>query len=215
MEKNINFKYVVVEGPIGVGKTSLTDLVSKEFHYKQVLETVEENPFLTKFYKEMKNFAFQTQMFFLLNRYKQQQALFQNELFNSGVISDYLFEKDRIFAYVNLDESELVLYEKLYAILKPQVPKPDLVIYLQANTETLIKRIKLRGRHYEKTIGHEYLDKLNRAYNDFFLRYKDSPLLIINTNEIDFVHKMGDLSDLIKTIREMEAGTKYYLPISS
>ena len=136
-------------------------------------------------------------------------------MFSSGIMADYLFEKDRIFAYVNLDESELVLYEKLYAILKPQVPKPDLVIYLQANTDTLIKRIKMRGRTYEKTIGHDYLDRLNKAYNEFFLRYKETPLLIINTNEIDFVHKMGDLNDLIKTIREMKTGTKYYLPISS
>ncbi|OGF45949.1 MAG: deoxyadenosine kinase [Candidatus Firestonebacteria bacterium RIFOXYC2_FULL_39_67] len=215
MEKAFNHKYIVVEGPIGVGKTSLVDLIGQEFRFKQILEVVEENPFLPKFYKEMKNFAFQTQIFFLLNRYKQQQALFQNELFSSGIMADYLFEKDRIFAYVNLDESELVLYEKLYAILKPQVPKPDLVIYLQANTDTLIKRIKMRGRTYEKTIGHDYLDRLNKAYNEFFLRYKETPLLIINTNEIDFVHKMGDLNDLIKTIREMKTGTKYYLPISS
>ncbi|MFH1074908.1 MAG: deoxynucleoside kinase [Candidatus Firestonebacteria bacterium] len=215
MEKAFNYKYIVIEGPIGVGKTSLVDLIGREFRFKQILEVVEENPFLPKFYKEMKNYAFQTQIFFLLNRYKQQQALFQNELFSSGIMSDYLFEKDRIFAYVNLDESELVLYEKLYAILKPQVPKPDLVIYLQANTDTLIKRIKLRGRTYEKNIGHEYLESLNKAYNDFFLRYKETPLLIINTNEIDFVHKMGDLNDLIKTIRDMKTGTKYYLPISS
>ncbi|MCX5776261.1 MAG: deoxynucleoside kinase [Candidatus Firestonebacteria bacterium] len=215
MEKSFDLKYIVVEGPIGVGKTSLVDLIGREFRFKQVLEVVEENPFLPKFYKEMRNFAFQTQLFFLLNRYKQQQALFQNELFSSGIMSDYLFEKDRIFAYVNLDEAELVLYEKLYAILKPQVPKPDLVIYLQANTDTLIKRIKLRGRNYEKTIGHDYLGHLNKAYNDFFLRYKETPLLIINTNEIDFVHKMGDLNDLIKTIKDMKAGTKYYLPISS
>jgi deoxyadenosine/deoxycytidine kinase len=215
MEKSFDLKYIVVEGPIGVGKTSLVDLIGREFRFKQVLEVVEENPFLPKFYKEMRNFAFQTQLFFLLNRYKQQQALFQNELFSSGIMSDYLFEKDRIFAYVNLDEAELVLYEKLYAILKPQVPKPDLVIYLQANTDTLIKRIKLRGRNYEKTIGHDYLGHLNKAYNDFFLRYKETPLLIINTNEIDFVHRMGDLNDLIKTIKDMKAGTKYYLPISS
>ncbi|MEI6845899.1 MAG: deoxynucleoside kinase [Candidatus Firestonebacteria bacterium] len=215
MEKSFDNKYIVVEGPIGVGKTSLVDLISREFRFKTVLEVVEENPFLPKFYKEMKNYAFQTQLFFLLNRYKQQQALFQNELFSSGIMADYLFEKDRIFAYVNLDESELVLYEKLYAILKPQVPKPDLVIYLQANTETLIKRIKLRGRAYEKTISHEYLERLNKAYSEYFFRYKETPLLIINTNEIDFVHKMGDFNDLIKTIREMKAGTKYYLPISS
>ena len=215
MEKSFDHKYIVVEGPIGVGKTSLVDLIGREFRFKTVLEVVEENPFLPKFYKEMKNYAFQTQLFFLLNRYKQQQALFQNELFSSGMMADYLFEKDRIFAYVNLDESELVLYEKLYAILKPQVPKPDLVIYLQANTETLIKRIKLRGRAYEKTISHEYLERLNKAYSEYFFRYKETPLLIINTNEIDFVHKTGDFDDLIKTIREMKSGTKYYLPISS
>jgi len=207
-------KYMVVEGPIGVGKTSFVDLVSKEYKYKPVLEVVEDNPFLLKFYKEMRSFAFQTQLFFLLSRYKQQQELFQQDLFSKGIMSDYLFEKDRIFAYMNLDENELHLYEKVYSILKVQVPKPDLVVYLQANTDVLMRRIKMRGRHFEKTVSYEYIDKINRAYNQHFLNYKEAPLLIINTNEIDFVHNFGDLQDLMNTIKEMKTGTKYYIPVT-
>ncbi|MFH1823663.1 MAG: deoxynucleoside kinase [Candidatus Firestonebacteria bacterium] len=207
-------RYIVVEGPIGVGKTSLVELATKEFKYKPVLEVVEENPFLPKFYKDMKAYAFQTQIFFLLNRYKQQQELFQHELFSKGIMSDYMFEKDRVFAYLNLDENELILYEKIYTILKLQTPKPDLVVLLQANTEILIRRIKMRGRFYERNIPYDYVDKINKAYNQFFLHYKESPLLIVNTNDIDFVHKPDDLKDLLKAINDMKIGTKYYLPVS-
>ena len=213
-DKNFG-KYMVIEGPIGVGKTSFIDLVSREFNYRPALEIVEENPFLSRFYKEMKSYAFQTQLFFLLNRYKQQQELFQQDLFSKGIISDYMFEKDRIFAYLNLDDNELNLYEKVYSILKVQVPKPDLVVYLQASTETLIRRIKLRGRPFEKAITHDYIDRVNKAYNQYFLNYKDSPLLIVSTNEIDFVNNFGDLQDLISTIKDMKAGTKYYLPVTT
>ena len=172
MTENNFGKYMVIEGPIGVGKTSFIELVSREFNFRPVLEIVEENPFLTRFYKEMKSYAFQTQLFFLLNRYKQQQELFQQDLFSKGIISDYMFEKDRIFAYLNLDDNELNLYEKVYSILKVKVPRPDLVVYLQASTETLIRRIKLRGRPFEKSITNDYIDRVNKAYNQYFLNYK-------------------------------------------
>jgi len=206
---------MVIEGPIGVGKTSFIELVSREFNFRPALEIVEENPFLSRFYKEMKSYAFQTQLFFLLNRYKQQQELFQQDLFSKGIICDYMFEKDRIFAYLNLDDNELNLYEKIYSILKVQVPKPDLVVYLQASTDTLMRRIKLRGRPFEKAITYEYIDKVNKAYNQYFLNYTESPLLIVSTNEIDFVHHFGDLQDLISTIKDMKTGTKYYLPVTT
>lgn len=213
MEKALNFKHIVIEGPISVGKTSLLELISREFRLRPVMEVVEENPFLPKFYKDMKAYAFQTQLFFLLSRYKQQQDLFQHELFSAGIISDYMFEKDRIFAYINLDENELALYERIYSILKLQVPKPDLVVYLQANTEVLLRRIKIRGRVYEKNFSYDYMDKVNKAYNQHFLHYRASPLLIANTNDIDFVNKPQDLKELIKAIKEMKVGTKYYLPV--
>jgi len=206
-------KYIAVEGPIGVGKTSLVELASKEFKYKPIFEVVEENPFLPKFYKNMEAYAFQTQIFFLLNRYKQQGELFQHELFSKGVMTDYMFEKDRIFAYLNLDEHEINLYEKIYSVLKLQVPKPDLVVFLQANTEVLMQRIKMRGRAFEKNISYDYVDKVNKAYNQFFLHYKESSLLIINTNNIDFVHRDSDLKDILDAIRDMKVGTKYYLPV--
>ncbi len=213
MTENNFGKYMVIEGPIGVGKTSFIELVSREFNFRPVLEIVEENPFLTRFYKEMKSYAFQTQLFFLLNRYKQQQELFQQDLFSKGIISDYMFEKDRIFAYLNLDDNELNLYEKVYSILKVKVPRPDLVVYLQASTETLIRRIKLRGRPFEKSITNDYIDRVNKAYNQYFLNYKESPLLIVSTNEIDFVNNFLDLQDLVSTIKGMKTGTKYYLPV--
>jgi deoxyguanosine kinase len=213
-EKSVAAKYIIVEGPIGAGKTSFVDLVGREFGYRAIKELIEDNPFLPRFYKEMKGYAFQTQMFFLLSRYRQQQELFQQDLFTRGAISDYMFEKDRIFAYLTLDENELTLYEKVYSILKVQVPKPDLVVYLQANTDVLMKRIRIRGRHFEKSIPFDYIDQVNKAYSQYFLNYNDTPLLIVNTNEIDFVHDFGDLTDLINTIRGMRSGTKYYLPVS-
>ena len=149
--------YIAIEGVIGVGKTTLAQMLSDQLGARLVLEKFEENPFLPNFYKDPEHYAFQTQIFFLLSRYRQQQELFQQDLFSKGIISDYMFEKDRIFAYLNLDDNELNLYEKVYSILKVKVPKPDLVVYLQASTETLIRRIKLRGRPFEKSITHEEL----------------------------------------------------------
>jgi len=205
-------RYIVVEGALGAGKSSLVELLCRELSARAVLEQVEDNPFLANFYNDMRGFAFQTQIYFLLTRYRQQESLNQGDLFTQTVISDYLFARDRIFAYLNLDENEINLYEKIYSLLHPRVPRPDLVIYLQASTDRLMERIRLRGKHYEKGIEREYIDELNKAYNHFFFYYKESPLLVVNTNEIDFVHRPEDLKDLVREIKEMKAGTKYYIP---
>jgi deoxyadenosine/deoxycytidine kinase len=207
-------KYIVTEGPIGVGKTSLTTLLAEELNARLILERAEENPFLTDFYKDPARYRFQTQMFFLLNRFSQQQEMAQPDLFTQITISDYLFDKDRIFAYLNLDDNELGLYEQFYKILEPKIVRPDLVIFLQADTDTLLRRIKLRARPFEKEIDHNYIASVNEAYNHFFFRYSDTPLFVINTSDIDFVHRQEDLDDLLKQILSMKQGTQYYVPRS-
>jgi len=207
-------KYIVTEGPIGVGKTSLTMLLAEELNARLILERAEENPFLSDFYRDPDRYRFQTQMFFLLNRFSQQREMTQPDLFTRVTISDYLFDKDRIFAYLNLDEHELPLYEQFYRILEPKIVQPDLVIFLQADTDTLLKRIKQRGRSFEKEIDHEYIAAVNEAYNQFFFRYSDTPLLVINTSDIDYVHNREDLDDLLKQILGMKQGTQYYVPKS-
>ncbi len=208
-------KYIVIEGPIGVGKTSLATLLSMEMNARLFLEKAEDNPFLTDFYKDKKQSAFQTQIFFLLNRFRQQQDLLQQDLFKRATISDYIFDKDRIFAYLNLDENELGLYEQIFSLLDGRIVKPDLVIYLQAEVDMLVERIKRRGREYEKEITREYLADLNEAYNHYFFHYTESPLLVIQTTDIDFVKSRTDLEDLIKQITTMKKGTHYYVPLSS
>lgn len=208
-------RYIVVEGPIGVGKTSLVEHLSKALNAQKVLEVAEDNPFLPDFYRDMKAYAFQTQIFFLLSRYRQQQALLQYDLFRRTLISDYLFDKDKIFAYLTLDDHELVLYEQIYSLLSQRLPKPDLVIYLQANVDVLMARIKQRGRSHERMITREYLADINEAYNRFFFHYNAGSLLIVNTSEIDFVKNKEDLEDLIKHITEMKKGTHYYTPLGS
>lgn len=208
--QNINF--MIIEGAIGIGKTTLVEFLSKEFNAKKILEEVENNPFLTKFYNDTKRWAFETQIFFLLSRYKQLQELRERTFFEEMLISDYIFAKDRIFAYINLSEDELMLYEKLYSMLKPRIPKPDLVVFLQASTEVLINRIKSRGKTYENNIQFEYIDKLNNTYNNYFFNYKDSPLLVINTDEIDFVKNKDDFKEIVKEIKNMKSGIQYFVP---
>ncbi|MFZ3073237.1 MAG: deoxynucleoside kinase [Thermodesulfobacteriota bacterium] len=208
-------KYIAVEGPIGVGTTSLAELLVNEIKGKVLLEEVDGNPFLSKFYADARKFAFQTQLFFLLNRYQQQKELSQRDLFAKTVISDYLFAKDRIFAYLNLDENELCLYEQVYVLLDASLPKPDLVIYLQASSEVLIERIKKRGKIYEKDISEDYLKRLVDAYNKYFFYYTDTPLLVVNTTEIDFVSNPQDLSNLVKEIKSIKGGTQHYIPLVS
>ena len=202
-------RYIVVEGPIGVGKTTFVKLLAEVFQAKTVLERVEENPFLSKFYGDADKFAFQTQIFFLLTRYQQQQEILQAELFRQNIISDYLFAKDRIFAYLNLSEDELVLYEWIYQLLDQRVVKPDLVIYLQAPVQVLLKRIRKRALWYEKEMDQEYLEKVSKAYNTFFFHYKDTPLLVVNTSNIDFVQRKADLENLIREIENTEKGVRY------
>lgn len=208
-------KYIAIEGPIGVGKTSLAKLLAQEFDAQTILESFEENPFLSEFYADRKRMAFQTQIFFLLSRYRQQQELFQQDLFRKTVIIDYIFARDRIFAYLNLDENELALYEQIYFLLHEKIPRPDLVIYLSASTDALMERIESRGREFEKAITRDYLDGINQAFNKFFFHYSDTPLLVINTSEIDFVKHPADLKDLIRQIRSMKKGTQYYVPMAS
>jgi deoxyguanosine kinase len=207
-------RYIVTDGPLGVGKTSLTTLLAQELGASLILEQAEENPFLTDFYRDPARYRFQTQMFFLLSRFSQQQEMAQPDLFTRITISDYLFDKDRIFAYLNLDDNELALYEQFYKILEPKIVRPDLVIFLQADTDTLLRRIKQRGRSFEKDISLDYIAAVNEAYNQFFFRYSDTPLLVINTSDIDFVHRREDLDDLLKQILSMKQGTQYYVPRS-
>ncbi len=205
-------RYIAIEGPIGVGKTSLATLLGRRLGARLVLERPDENPFLNDFYKDSKRYAFKTQLFFTLSRYMQQQEFTQQDLFHDLVIADYLFAKDKIFAYLTLDDKELALYEKLVDLIEPEIPRPDLVIYLQATTEVLLERIRQRGRAYERRLAEEYLKSLNEAYNYYFFHYQESPLLVINTSEIDFVHRQADLDDLIEEIRRPHAGTTFYGP---
>jgi deoxyguanosine kinase len=208
-------KYIVVEGPIGVGKSSLAKILAAEFQARTIFEQVEENPFLAKFYKSRETYAFQNQTFFLLNRYQQQIELAQQDLFNLNTVADYLFAKDQIFASLTLSAEELNLYQQIYALLNARVAKPDLVVYLQARPEVLYKRIKKRDKKYERGVTFEYLGEVAQAYNQFFFHYDETPLLVVNTSEIDFVSSSKDLADLIKEINSMGSGTQHYIPLGS
>jgi len=205
-------KHIAIEGVIGAGKTSLATMLSEKMNGKLVLEIVEKNPFLSDFYKDKQKLAFQTQIFFLFSRYHQQEDLMQFDLFKQTVFTDYIFEKDKIFAYLNLSEKEISLYEKIYRLLVKKVPKPDLVVYLQASTDVLLERIKLRGREFEKNMDPGYIDELNQAYNYFFFHYETSPLLVINSNNIDFVHNNSDFENIIQEINSISGGKKYFNP---
>ena len=215
MPRPRNSTYIVVEGPLGVGKTSLAKLLAERLHGVAVLERTEDNPFLPEFYKDPQKFRFQTQLFFLLRRYQHCSEIVQMNLFKQVVISDYLFHKDRLFAGVNLDENELWLYDEIFRLLEKRVVRPDLVIFLQARTEVLMDRIKRRGRKYEKGLSWDYLDTINQAFNEFFFHYSDSPLLVVDASDIDFVHIPEDLEDLVREIETMGTGTQYYVPLSS
>ena len=209
-----NLYYIAIEGPIGVGKTSLANLMSKELSARLVREEFDENPFLPDFYKDPERFAFQTQLFFLLQRYRQQQELRQVDMFQKLLITDYMFVKDRLFASLNLGEKEMQLYDTVANLLERNIIKPDLVIYLQADTDTLMKNIAQRGREMETDITYEYIDALSQVYTEYFFRYQDTPLVIINTNNIDFVHNEDDLKEVIKYIRQPVSGTKFFNPVT-
>ena len=210
-----NLNYVVIEGAIGVGKTSLAKLLSDRLDAKLVLEKFEENPFLSEFYDDPVRFAFQTQLFFLLQRYQQQQELRQVDMFHNLLISDYMFIKDRLFASLNLDEKEMSLYDSIANMLERNVINPDLIIYLQADTNTLMKNIAKRGREFEANISYDYINGLNEIYTEYFFRYNETPLVIINTNYIDFVNNSADLDQVIDYIRQPVSGTKFFNPTAS
>ena len=207
-----NLYYVAIEGTIGVGKTSLANLLSEKLSAKLVLEAFEENPFLSDFYEDPERHAFQTQLWFLLQRYQQQQDLRQVDMFQNLVITDYMFVKDRLFASLNLNEKEMSLYDTVANMMERNVIQPDLVIFLQADTGTLMKNISKRGRDIEKNISEDYIDALNQVYNEYFFRYQDTPLVIINTNNIDFVNNHKDLEEVINYIRQPVTGTKFFNP---
>ncbi len=206
------WRYIVVEGVIGVGKTSLVKLLATRIGARVNLEVVEENPFLANFYQDRDAYAFQTQIFFLLSRFRQQQTLVQPELFSEVLVSDYLFAKDRIFANLTLSDDELALYNQLAGILEDRVLKPDLVIFLQASTDLLLERIRMRGRDFERNMDVDYIESLNRAYNFFFHHYQDTPLLVVGADHLDYVGVPADLDLLIDQLREPFSGTRYFAP---
>ena len=196
----MDFKYITIDGVIGVGKTTLAKMIAEKYNGSILLEEVEENPFLSDFYKDPKHYAFSTQLFFLLSRYRQQQSILQQDLFHNLLVSDYLFAKDKIFAYLNLEDRELMLYEKIMSLLEREIVKPDLVIYLKSSPDRLMNNIKKRGRPYEREMSKEYIESLNIAYNRFFNHYKQTPLLTLNVTELDFVSYPEDFEKIIKII---------------
>ena len=206
---------ISIEGTIGAGKTSLASMVSTALKAKLILEKFEENPFLKDFYGNQDRYAFQTQLFFLLSRYSQHQDLRQVDIFSKILVSDYMFIKDRLFAALNLNDREMVLYDKVAKILERDIVYPDLAIFLQADTDKLMSNIKKRGRQYEQDIDWNYIDSLNQVYNEYFFRYDKGPLLIINTNDIDFVNNKDDFKGILNFLNEPIKGRKYYNPIKS
>lgn len=208
-------RYIAVEGPIGVGKTTLAQVLAERLGARLVLEEPETNPFLPAFYADRKKHGFQAQVFFLLSRFQQQQVLFQQDLFSSSTVADYLFAKDRIFAALTLEPAELALYRQIYELLGPRVVRPDLVVYLQARPEVLLSRIKKRGRDYERGMDPGYVEALAKAYNDFFFHYDDTPLLVVNTSDIDVESEPEDLETLLAVIRKHRKGTQHYVPLGT
>jgi Deoxynucleoside kinases len=211
--ENSEIKYIVIEGVIGAGKTTLAEKIKDSLNAELVKEQFEVNPFLEKFYGDRKRYAFQTQMFFLVNRFKQQQLLHQENLFTEYLVSDYLFHKDQIFAYLNLEGEELKLYESLFPLLTRNLRKPDLVVYLQSSVDRLMYNIKKRGRKIERNLTRSYIEELSEAYNHFFFHFSEAPLLIVNSSDIDFVKSDNDFNELFREIFRKDRGlTEYFKP---
>jgi deoxyguanosine kinase len=209
-----DIRHIAIEGVIGAGKTTFAQMLSERLGARLVLERFEENPFLPRFYEDPEHFAFQTQIFFLLSRYKQQQDLFQADLFHDFLISDYIFEKDKIFAYLTLADEELKLYETMLGAIERNIPTPDLVVYLQCSVERLMDNIRHRARKMEENISEDYIRDLNEAYNYYFFRYRATPLLIVKATDIDFVGNKDDFEDLLAQIlRPNKAPVEYYNPV--
>jgi deoxyguanosine kinase len=208
-------RYIAIEGPIGVGKSSLAKLLAQKFGSRLVKEEVAHNPFLERFYENPRKYAFQTQLYFLLSRYRQQKELAQGDLFESGVVCDYILAKDKIFALINLEDDEVSLYESIYKLLVSTLSKPDLVIYLQARPEVLLSRVRKRGIAYERNISLDYLKTLSDAYNEYFFHYNETTLLVVNTSEIDFVESARDLEHLVREVKSVKRGMQHYIPLGS
>lgn len=208
------FRYIAIEGPIGVGKTSLAERLATRLDAAVVLEE-KENPFLADFYAGRPGAALQAQLFYLLNRHLQQLTLRQGDLFAQATIADYLFDKDKIFAYLNLDDNELFIYQRLYDLLARDVPPPDLVVYLQAPTDVLVRRLRERAKDAAvdtPTPEAAYIRELNEAYQHFFFHYSATPLLVVETSQVDLAASDGAVGDLLRQIRSMTRGTRYYVP---
>lgn len=213
--KDLTSKYIVIEGPIGVGKTSLSNKLALEWDAELILENVDDNPFLSKFYKNPREVSLQTQLYFLLTRTRQVQSFKQQDIFSQTRVSDFMLQKDRLFAQVTLNNEEYDLYDQLYSYMAVDIPKPDLLIYLQAPANVLMKRIKKRGRNFEKYINTEYLERLNSMYLKFFSNYDGSPLLIVNAEDIDFVNNAIDYKNLLDKIYSIDKGRHYFNPLAS
>jgi len=215
MNTDSDIRYIAIEGVIGAGKTALAKKLKERFNAELILEQFEANPFLEKFYSDRRRYAFQTQMFFLINRYKQQEELNQGNLFTEYIVCDYVFEKDRIFAYLNLTGEELKLYEAIFPLLSRNLRKPDLVVFLQSSVDRLMHNIKKRSRKIERNLSRSYIEELSEAYNNFFFRHNSTPLLIVNSTDIDFVHNENDFNELfIQIFREDRGVTEYFKPES-
>jgi len=208
-------RHIVVEGPIGVGKTSLVSLLAERLKARAIFERPEENPFLEGFYRDKKRYAFQTQLFFLVSRYRQQRELIQQDLFARNTVCDYMFAKDKIFAHLNLSDDERRLYGQIYEILEREVVTPDLVIYLVADPRILMERIQRRNFRYERPLTIDYLEELTAAYSKFFFAYDASPLLVVNTSDIDFVYNPVDFEALVQQVTSHRRGTKQFIPLGS
>ena len=214
MNEALPVHYIAVDGPIGVGKTTLVELLAKRFDGVKLLEDV-ENPFLPSFYEDRPGAAFQTELYFLLSRFKQQQDVAQRELFDRLMVADYTFPKNRIFAYLNLSDDELMLFDKLYTLLEPQLAVPDLVIYLVADLDTCMERIDKRRRDFERDMSTEYMTELIDAYNHYYHYYNRSPLLVIDTRNLNFAEQPEHFEDLIQRISQPLKGTHYYQPLGA